>query len=328
MRTTKFSTKRVLGLVLATALAATGVVAVAGSSEAAVTALTLSPKTGPAVSTTQVIAVTGKGFMTGTTSQVGTIEFDTSACGSASGASGSVAVSVSSVVSATKLTLTTPSLALTGTSTPWYLCVFSNAGTPVLLGSAKYTVYAAPTYTSKSTASGSNLGGTSVDFVGSNFTKAVTVKVDGVAATKVTFGSATGITAVFPAHAASATAVNVVITTEGGDVSGGTFTYVRGSKVTPATGTVGTLHTIDVIGAGFNATSAATVSLTNGPLIAANVKFSCGNIQIVSPTELTCDVPTTVTAGAYSVIVADVATVAATTATVISSTSTYTAAAF
>jgi hypothetical protein len=326
MRTPKISTKRVLGLGLAVALAAGTTLAVAANSQAVtVPSLSLSPATGPSANTTQVVAVTGKGFLSGSTSQVGVTGFDSAAC--TTGASSTlVTVTSPSVVSATKLTLTTPSLALTGTSTLWYLCVFSNAGTPTLLGQGKYTVYPQPTVTAVSTTSVSDLGGTSVDITGTNFTKGTKVTFGGVAASKVTFTSATAVTAVAPAHVPSATAVPLAVTDEGGSATAVTAanllsTYVSAIKVTPSTGTPAVVHTIDITGSGFTAANATAVTLTGGPSGGAP---TCANFRLVSSTEATCDVTSvTADAGAYIVKVTGGGT-----PTVVSSGATYTIANF
>ncbi len=320
MRTPKFSTKRVLGVSLAAALAVGASLAVAGPSQATTTPTAkISPATGPSGVATQVVTITGKGFMSGTTSQVGVVGFDSAACSTYNAGTLSAAANPS-VVSATKLTATVPSLALgSGTSNTYYACVFNSAHT--LLGQAKYVVYAAPTVSALSVTNASDLGGTSIDITGTHFDNKATVTFDGIKATKVTYTSATAITAVAPAHAPSATAVPVVVSTEGGAASGSTtVTYVSAIKVVPATGNGAVAHTIDVTGAGFTATNTASVTLVGAATL------TCGHIRLVSATELTCDVPAGAD-GAYTVTVADAAS-SPTVSTVTSSGATYTVADF
>src|SRR4051812_3375618 len=119
----------------------------ASSAQAAVQALKLSAVTG-GENTATVLSVAGKGFIDATGSNVvASAEFQTAACG-AQGAG--TAVTGLSVVSDLKLVFTTPNSLATspsGTKTDFYLCVYDGAGTPALLGSAKYTVYPAPAIT-------------------------------------------------------------------------------------------------------------------------------------------------------------------------------------
>lgn len=92
--------------------------------------------------------------------------------------------------------------------------------------SLSYTDPADPTYTSLTPTSGTASGGTSVTITGTGYNSATcTVTIGGNVATALTTRSnATTIVFVTPAHAAGA--VNVVITTSEGTVTGtGAFTY-------------------------------------------------------------------------------------------------------
>ncbi len=324
MRKPKISTKRVLGLVMATALAVSGIVAVAGSSEAAAITVTLNPKTGPAANTTQVITVTGKGFKSGATVKVSAVEFATT-CNATSG-SGTAATSFSAV-SATKLVVTTPSLTLAGTSTNFLMCIYDTAGTPALLGSGKYTIYAAPAITSYTPVTGSSQGGGTISLVGTDFTKASVVYVDGVAA-KTTFVDDTGLTAVTPAHVAG-TGYKVKVTTEGGSVtSATTFDYINGITVSPSFGDGTAGNVVSVKGTGFsklNIQQAATTVVSTATVTNANLYlvrsgttltagtastttptngFPCLTVQVQSDTELNCKLPviSAANAGAYNLV--------------------------
>lgn len=82
-----------------------------------------------------------------------------------------------------------------------------------------------PTIDSVLPATGSTVGGTSVVITGSNFTGATAVAFAGNAATSFTVDSNSQITAVTPAGVVGA--ATVAVTTPGGTVSTGTFTYVQ-----------------------------------------------------------------------------------------------------
>lgn len=89
-----------------------------------------------------------------------------------------------------------------------------------------YTDPDEPTYTSLTPTSGTSAGGTSVVITGTGYNSAACVVTIGgnVATALTTRGNATTISFVTPAHAAGA--VNVVITTAEGTVTGtGAFTY-------------------------------------------------------------------------------------------------------
>jgi hypothetical protein len=221
-----------------------------------------------------------------------------------------------SVVSAKKLVVTAPVLSLTALkATAWKICVYGTANSNALLGTATYTVYPIAAITAaNSPASGPAAGGSVVIVSGTDFTAGSTVKFGTVAATKVSVAAdGLSLTATAPAQAASATPVNVVVTTLAGlNTTSSTFaqfTYVDAIKsVSPSHGTAGAVHTIEVTGTGFTAITAANVSLSTTDLAGAGVPIACANIQIVSATSLTCDLPSTVTAGAYLVIVHNDAT--------------------
>ena len=77
------------------------------------------------------------------------------------------------------------------------------------LNSAFTYVAPAPTVTSVSPTSGPTAGGTTITINGTNFVSGATVRVGGVAATGVTFLSATQVRANTPAGTAGAKAVQV-----------------------------------------------------------------------------------------------------------------------
>ncbi|MFN8081482.1 MAG: IPT/TIG domain-containing protein [Kineosporiaceae bacterium] len=319
-----------------------------GSANAAVTALKLSRATGPATSTTTVISVTGTGFRSAAgANQVGVVEFQTgSSCATTSGSG--TAVTTKSVASATNLVITTPSLAAGsgGAAKAYVLCVFSSA--PALIGQATYTVYSAPTVTATSLAKGPTTGGQTVSVDGTNFTKAATVTVGGVAATGVKFVSATSLTFVTPKAAKGAT--NIKVTTEGGTSAtgaGNAYTYLNAVTVSPSTGVVDGGDVITVTGAGFDALDFSAGANHAAVLFVPGVYAKavhgvggsaaaavCGSVQVVSDTQLVCTTPDFGTAdtndAAFTVTVVDDKAYDATSpsASVVSSSATFTAAAF
>jgi hypothetical protein len=284
-----------------------------GVSNAAPLTYTASPATGPAGNLGYVLTLAGTGFADAAgTSQVNTAGVQFSAtCGLTQPAtSGTVfAATRFNVVSATRLAVTTPSLALgTGvTSLAWKICVYDLAGSHNLLGSATYTIYAAPAIgLPVKPASGPAFGGNTIAITGTGFTTKSTVKVDGVSATNVKIIGTTNITATVPAHAASSTAAVVVVTTEGGpntapSAGDDNYTYKSAVQVSPTFGPVGTV--IDVKGVGFNSLnwSVAKVLFASGAYNPAQVGTTgvktnpeagvCGSVQVISDTELVCVVP-------------------------------------
>lgn len=357
MYTPKFTAKRVLGLVLATALAVSGTVALASSSEAAVTALKLSPSTGgPGAG--NIVTITGKGFATaGGTSKVSKVWFSVAACDIANLATN--AATLVQAISSTKVVATAPALTITASPTPtvYNLCL-SNTGDAAVIGTAKYTVYAVPTINTGATGAnvgvspvkGSVNGGGIIVIRGENFTAKSTATVGGVALTKVkvevgssTTASATAgddtLTGTLPALTAGSGKA-VVVTSEGGKSANAasTFTAENTVKVSPS-GSDGTLgNGITVTGSGFLALAAnfsATLAATNAqvvlvrglptsPVITANV-LDCGNVQVESDTQLSCTLTAAVADGAYTVLViVDASGTTLTSTTAMSASATYT----
>src|SRR3954466_15590646 len=182
---------------------------------------TLSPATGQgranaagAVTATGTIALTGTGFTdaagtsvvkadtggaTWTASTTGVQFNSATTCPAAPAAADGTAVvnltaattpATYTVVSATRIVLTVPSLILTNssgvyTSKAYRLCVYDNSGSPVLLADAAYTVYPQPTVSSVTPSQGSLTGGNTVTVVGVNFTSKSTASLNGVPLTGV-----------------------------------------------------------------------------------------------------------------------------------------------
>ena len=343
---------RTLRFTAAISIAGAALVGLTGqSAQAAAQALKLSSATGPASNATTVLQVTGKSFIDATgTVDVGDVEFQNATCGTRNANSAADATS-KAIVSDTRIVLTTPSLALAASTskTDYYLCVY-NAANTTLVGSAKYTVYAAPHITAAiSPTSGSAQGGGTVTVTGTGFTSKSTVKFGTVASPKVTVNTAgTKISAVVPAQAVTG-AVSLVVSTEGGNnvvdnAGDDQFTYQNAITVSPHVAKLSTTTTISVTGVGFSSLNAfgtgagksavafvpttwAKATHGTGGTSAAAV---CSNYQLVSDTEIVCDAPSTATPGSFFVqVVKDVDAAAATPgASVPSTSSVFTFAAF
>jgi hypothetical protein len=248
------------------------------------------------------------------------------------------------VVSATRIVLTAPTLPLTNSSgvyssKAYRVCVYSNAGTPVLLSDAAYTVYPQPTVSSVTPSAGPLVGGNTVTVVGVNFTAKSTASINGVPLTGVKVAKdLKSLTGVVPATSTipvmtSFTALggsqyNLTVTTEGGPSTYTTiaanddYTYVNAVSVSPKLASLTAATPITVTGKGFNTilnpvngvpTSPAAVlfginqfnstDATTTP--ATKASSNCGSVTVVSDTELVCTVPSGITTGAYVVTVTD-----------------------
>jgi hypothetical protein len=309
---------------LAAVVAAAGSVTLfQGVSNAAPLTYTAAPLTGPATNAAYVITLAGTGFADAAGNSLvhatSGVKFAT-ACGANEAATTGTNATRFNVISATRLAVTTPSLSLgTATSVAFKVCVFDSTSPYNLLGSANYTIYAAPTITAAlKPASGPAFGANTIAITGTGFTTKSTVKVDGVGATNVKVTGTTNITATVPAHAASATAVQVVVTTEGGpNPTPGTTTfddyaYQSAVSVSPIFGPATTV--ISVKGVGFSNLdwTAAKVEFSLGAYNPAQVGSTgvktnpevgtCASVQVITDTELVCAVPS-MTSAAYTVTV-------------------------
>jgi hypothetical protein len=155
----------------------------------------------------------------------------------------------------------------------------------------------APTLTSVSPASGPTGGGTLITLTGTNFASGATVRVGGVAATSVTFVSASQVTARTPVGTAGARDVLITNPNGQGAVRVGGFTYTTTStaltatSVSPLSGPTSGGTVITVTGTGF--VSGATIAI--GGTAATGVTF-------LSSTQLRATTPAK-PAGGYSVVV-------------------------
>lgn len=350
------ATAKVARVGVALGLAAGALVAGATTSSAATTG-TIAPATGPASSTTTVLAVTGTGFKSATGSTLVTqAQFNiATTCPTtkpATAANSVVAVSTLSVISATRIVLTTPSLIDTVTSgvhskKDWMLCLYT-AGN-ALNASAKYTVYPAPTVTSLDVTSGPVLGGNAITVAGTGFTSKTTATIGGTALSNIKVATdGASFTATVPAHAAG-TNVPVLVTTEGGtsaDTVADDYDFLNAITVSPQTGINATATPITVKGVGFSSmdfvtANKAKVYLSDGaydPTDNSGAKTNaevgtCGSVQVISDTELVCVTPASISDRALTVTVVNDSTVDAQAGltylqSVVSSSATFTFAAF
>ncbi|WP_416193271.1 IPT/TIG domain-containing protein [Nitrobacter sp. TKz-YC01] len=178
----------------------------------------------------------------------------------------------------------TASLAFGATLPPGlHLSGFTLSGTPTTLGNYSFQIVvqdsstgpgnwfqflsvtvnvvpALPTITSVTPNTGPTTGGTSVTITGTNFTGATSVTFGGAPATGVTVVNDTAITATTPAHAAGAVAV--AVTTPGGTVNSGSFTYAAPAptvtSVAPNTGPPAGGTPVTITGTNFTGATAVT----------------------------------------------------------------------
>ena len=140
-----------------------------------------------------------------------------------------------------------------------------------------------PTLTSISPTSGPSTGGTTITLTGTNFASGATVLVNGVAATGVTFVSATQVRATTPAGSAGARTVQITNPSGQSASLAGAFTYVGGpglTSVSPTSGPTAGGTTITITGTGF--VSGATVRVNS--VAATGVTFlSATQLRAVTP---------------------------------------------
>lgn len=147
---------------------------------------------------------------------------------------------------------------------------------------------------SVSPAEGAEAGSTSVTITGTAFTVSTTVTFDGVAASNISFVSATEITCDTP----SGSGVVDVVVTDNGETSTLTngyeyLTALSIISISPTSGTTAGGTSVTVTGTGF--TASTTVDF-RGSLAT--------NVVLVNSTSITCDTPAKI-AGTYTVTVTD-----------------------
>jgi DNA-binding protein YbaB len=235
----------------------------------------VSPNNGPAAGGTGV-TITGTNFVSGATVTFG----------------GTAATSVV-VSNSTTITATTPAHAAGAVTV-----TVTNPDTQVGSLTSAYTFVAAPTVTSVSPNSGTQVGGTGVTISGGNFVAGATVTFGGTAATGVVVSNSTTITATTPAHAAGA--VTVVVKnpdTQSASLSNG-YTYTTSSAPAPTVSSVSPNNGLATGGTGVTITGANFVS-------GATVTFggtAATSVVVSNSTTITATTPAH-SAGAVSVVV-------------------------
>ncbi len=205
--------------------------------------------------------MTGKDFQTAAgTAKIDLMYFTTAtSCTAMSSITGAANIAVTpanvNIVSATKATFLTPSLASftpTTAGVAILLCAQNSGGTEVV-GSAKLKLYKAPVINSSlggvggvSSNTGAVFGGSTITITGENFSTKTTATIGGKALTSVKVVKGTGttdsgnagddtLTGTVPAGTGTGKAITV--TGEGGSVSSSaTFSYLDALKVSPAVG--------------------------------------------------------------------------------------------
>ncbi len=165
--------------------------------------------------------------------------------------------------------------------------VTTTAGTSANTAADDFTYGSAvPTVTALGKSGGARRGWHEVTITGTNFTSDATVKFGTVAATSVTYTSATKLTAVAPAGTEGST-VDVLVTTPVGtstNTSADNYAYGKPvvSSISPVTGPVAGGTSVTINGTGF--TDDATVMF--GP-----TNVTSANVTVDSPTKITAKSP-------------------------------------
>jgi hypothetical protein len=225
------------------------------------------------------------------------------------------------IISANRLGITIPTgfFANTSTSAPpkYNICAYNGTtSTSALIAqtatTGQYAIGVQATISSVVPSAGSAQGGTTITVNGLNFpttSSAITATVGGLPLLNITAVSPTSFTAVTPPHAAGLTALPLSVTTAGGTATKpSAFTFSNGITVSPSTGpnTRAGGTPIDLQGLGFSALTFASTgnpddtnahiylvrgaydSTLSGQKKAAGEAVECGNVLVVSDTELVC----------------------------------------
>jgi cyclophilin family peptidyl-prolyl cis-trans isomerase len=238
----------------------------------AVTAVT--PNGGPTGGGTSV-TITGSGF-TGATA----VEFGSTAAASFTvNSDGSITAKSPAGSGTVDVTVTTP------------------AGTSALSSLDKFSFDSVPTVTQVSPQTGLGSGGTTVTITGTGFVAgATTVDFGGVAASNVSVGTSSTLSATSPAGSGT---VDVTVVTPGGTsaiTSGDKFTYEAAPTVThiaPSSGAGGGGTTVTVTGTGFvtgattvdfGGVAATSVSVTSSSTLTAVSPAGSGTVNVTATT--------------------------------------------
>ncbi len=172
--------------------------------------------------------------------------------------------------------------------------VVTNTDGKIATKQSGYTYQLAPTVTSVSPSWGSQNGGNTLTLTGQRFLTGAIVLVGGELCTSVSIVSSTQLTCLSPVHAVGVGDVTVINLDAQTGTLAGSFTFVTAPTVTSISPTAGALAggtTVTLTGTGF--INGATVSLGGS---------SCGSVNVVSSTSITC-VTTSHTAASVDIVV-------------------------
>jgi hypothetical protein len=278
--------------------------------------VTMSSNIGPAGTLLNPVSLTVSSvanFLTGVTTPMVVLVAAPALCTGLYPASATIAATGRKVAN-NKAAFTLPVLAVVVGSvpTPYNVCLYSSSSISAgrLLSSSTYTVALGPAINSVFPSSGPALGGSLITVSGQNFPTtlgAITATLGGTALTAITPVDATTFTAMTPPHSTGTTTL-VVNTATGSDTAAAMYTFVNSVVISPNTApntSVG--QDIDVAGTGFldYAFVAGAVSTTTdshaylvsgtyndlsgtGTVKANGPVAECGNVLVISDTELIC----------------------------------------
>ena len=308
----KITTRRALSAVVTTAVAGTALVVMQGTGLAAPGATAVSSPLEGKLTAGTVVAITGTGFK----DAAGALAVKTNGAGiprvitaagctdAATAAAGGANAFTYSVASATRITATLPAHAAGAV----HLClpVVGSTGTHVANSyvSVPFTYAAQPVLGTVSESAGPSYGGQTVVVTASPAwrTGSTSVTVGGVAATNVKV-AAGGASLSFTTPAGTGTSQDIVVKTPGfaNVTASGAYDWENAIKVSPQLiDPAG--DTITITGAGFSGYTQVGVWVNDG----SGSEPLCGNIAVVSDTELTCDVAAHTAAVATMVVGEDV----------------------
>ena len=266
------------------------------------TVSSVSPSSGPTTGG-QPITITGTGFVTGATVEIGQ--------GQGAGPTAIAATDVV-VVSSTEITATTGGNAIAGT---FNLFVITPAGTSATNPGDLYQYqYAGLTVSSVSPSSGPTTGGQPITITGTGFVTGATVEIGqgqgagptAIAATDVVVVSSTEITATTGGNAIAGTFNLFVITPAGtsatnpGDLYQYQYAGLTVSSVSPSSGPTTGGQPITITGTGF--VTGATVEIGQGQG-AGPTAIAATDVVVVSSTEITATTGGNAIAGTFNLFV-------------------------
>ncbi|MEV0900312.1 IPT/TIG domain-containing protein [Actinoplanes sp. NPDC049802] len=220
-------------------------------------------------------------------------------------------------LSNSKMAITLPQNVLTPAGT-FNVCTYSSASTTTgkLLAVANYTPVSVPQVTDIQPAAGSPLGGNLVTISGTNLPTSpgsITATLGGKPLTEITPINANTFTAVTPASTQGRSTL-VIETAAGRDMLANGYTFIDSISVTPTTApNTATTVDLDVKGTGFSSlTFESSRTPLSGPAVYlvdgayangnaggtrgnVNAVSECGEVMVVSDTELVCRVNLTQT---------------------------------